>query len=392
MIYQLRETIGQLSGWNRMGAVYSALHHGSWEVRNNMASILSEYADEKVLKHLKRALKEEEADVDSICKAIEAYAVYHRDRDGASEILTIGLSNKNHRLRMAAVKALGRAGNLSSVKALLFAIQSNPKDDRFHFHAGASLAQIYEEYEEHSLKAEIDLLLNDDTFLGKQGILQILYPEEYTAEEIHKAWENDNHDTNDLPDSSEHQFSGTDKKLAYTFEEYAWENTHLLPPASGTFEELTAMLYSMDPEAQLSALHALRNLGDRRVTKTFNKLLGGLTTFYRHEMAEALGELQDPKSVRNLSMVFPGAWADLKLACIRSLRSIGGHSAQKTLILAIGDDLPKVRYLAAWALGNLKSQASVKALKNALTIEKYNYVRKQIESTLGNTEYKIKKP
>ena len=384
MVYQLRETIGQLGGWNRMDPVYYALHNGSKETRYNMARVLSEYGDEKVLKHLISALKKKEVDIIAVCKALESWAISLHDRDSASAVLADCLLDEDPWIRSAAAMTLGTAGNLHSAKALINATRSNPEDEYLHYYAGESLAKIFEEYENDALKSELDALLTDNMFLGKEGILRVLNPEEFEHEGKYSKPDADSSAMSDRPDRVKQPAPENKGELEYSFAELGWEETHMVQPASGTFEELIEMLVSENPEVQLSALHALRKLGDLRITATFNKLLPKLTTFYHHEMAEVMGQLQDPRALPVLPEVFPMAWADLKMAIIRSLNRIGGRGAQKTLVIALNDKLPKVRYLAAWALGERISPASLNALKQALTAEKYNYVRKQIEASIEN--------
>lgn len=390
MEYQLRETIGQLSGWDRMDAVYHALHHGTSEVSYNMARILSEYGDEKLLNHLIRALKKREVDAIAICDAIESWAISLHDRESASAVLSACLTDENPLRRAAAATTLGSSGNLGSASALFNAIRLHPEDKHLHATAGSSLAKIFEEYEDAALKSQLDALLADDTFLGKEDILRILNPEKYDQDENSGSEHQEMTEEKDSQESQEKQTKEASKEPVYTFEEFGWEETHMVKPASGTFEELIEMLGYDNPEVQLAALYALRKLRDSRATTTFNELLPKLTTFYRFDMAEVMGQLEDPGAVPVLSAVFQGAWADLKMAIIRSLNRIGGKGAQKTLLLALHDKIPKVRYLAAWALGERKNPASLKALKKALPVEKSKYVRKQIEASIE--QYNMAKP
>jgi hypothetical protein len=103
-----------------------------------------------------------------------------------------------------------------------------------------------------------------------------------------------------------------------------------------------------------------------------------------------MAHLRDRGAVPVLSMVFPGAFVDLKMDIIRGFHHIGGPGVQKPLTLALNDKCPKVRYLAAWAMGELKLPGSHKALKKALLCEKYEYVRKTIETLLESELKKIK--
>jgi HEAT repeat protein len=384
MEYQLRETIGQLGGWSRMAPIYYALNHGSSEVRFNMTRVLSEYGDDKVLTKLVRALKNKKVNAIQAYKPIETLATILNDRETASGVLSSCLSDGNPWIRSAAAMALGKAGNMESAKALINAIRLHPKDEHLHWYAGESLAQIFEEYEDAGLKSHLDILLADDTFLGKDGIMRVQNPEEFENEnDIPREPAPKKEDLTEV--SEERQIPDSNWEPVYSFENHAWEDTHLQPPASGTIEELVEMLKSEVPDVQLSAIHALRKSGNQKVvTETFGKLLPKLTSFYRHEMVEALGHLRDPEAVPVLSGIFPAAWADLKMAVIRSMKCIGGKSAEQTLLIALHDHIPKVRYLAAWALGERKSPAALKSLKQALFEEKYTYVRKQIEDSIRN--------
>lgn len=384
MEYLLWETIGQICGWGKMDLVYHALHHGSHYVRFHMARILSEFGDKKVYRHLIRALKENEVDVMAVCGALKEISVYHHDRESASGVLCDCLKDEHPWKRGVAAGVLGSAGNLDAARALINAIRLHPGEKYLHRQAGASLAMIFEEYEDAALKVELDLLLADDQFVGKESMLRVLYPDEYSHEETLDNEDVGLNESNDHSDAQDQESEEPSVMKEYTFQEHGWEDTHMVTPASGTFEELIGMLESDDPEVQLSAINALRKLGDRRATKYLNRLLPRLTTFFRQEIVETMAHLRDRRALPVLSKVFPGAWVDLKMGIIRGFHHIGGPGAHKPLILALNDKHPKVRYLAAWAMGELKLPGSRKALKKALLREKHDYVKKTIEESLGN--------
>ncbi len=380
----LWETIGQICGWGKMDPVYHALHHGSHYVRFHMARILSEFGDKKVYRHLIRALKENEVDVMAVCGALKDMSVYHHDRESASGVLCDCLKDEHPWKRGVAAGVLGSAGNLDAAWSLINAIRLHPGEKYLHRQAGASLAMIFEEYEDAALKVELDLLLADDAFVGKESMLRVLCPDEYSHEETLDKEDVAPQGGDDHSDAQDPESDKSTITKEYTFQEHGWEETHMVTPASGTFEELIGMLESDDPEVQLSAINALRKLGDRRATKYFNRLLPRLTTFFRQEIVETMAHLRDRRAVPVLSTVFPGAWVDLKMGIIRGFHHIGGPGVHKPLILALNDKHPKVRYLAAWAMGELKLPGSRKALKKALLREKHDYVKKTIEESLGN--------
>jgi HEAT repeat protein len=157
-------------------------------------------------------------------------------------------------------------------------------------------------------------------------------------------------------------------------------------PFAKNINELIELLRSPHHDVQLKALRNLQKTEGGEVVTALHLLLQDRNAFHRLEIACAIGYIGDQSSVPLLVNVFSSAWLELKAQIIRSFYQIGGKAVIAQLVEALNDRHPKIRFLAAWALGHQKSIQALKSLKKVALIEKNRYVMNNIQTAIINFE------
>ena len=148
--------------------------------------------------------------------------------------------------------------------------------------------------------------------------------------------------------------------------------------------DLCLLLYDYNPEVQLAAIKALRQIGDKRATAAFTFFLPQKTCYHRQEMAEAIGELRDRRAVPVLARVYNSAWMELRVEIIQALCKIDSTDALKTVINALSDPHPKIRFIVIDQLKNPQDTRALKSLKQALPNERNSHIKGEIERAIQN--------
>lgn len=389
---EITETLKQLCRWKSLNPIIIALHTGSPRIRGKIARLLPDYKDETILPELIKALKDPVLDVFiQICSAIEAWPIYRNDRESASSALVAYLSDDEPERRLFAVFTLGYAGNLDSAFAIIDTIHTYPNVKIFHDMAGLALAKISEKYENEELNRKIDQLLNSDNFHGKESFLSYFHDwdEEFEdksyykyhrltyQKKVPKAPEPVVVEVNILID----QLKDSDPKLKIDAIEKLGEQSN----REATMD-LCLMVSDDCHDVQLAAIKALRKIGDKRATATFNQLLPQETCYHREDIAEAMGALEDSSAVPVLAEVYKTAWLELRAEIVRSLGKIGGLSVIDPLKAALKDIHPKIRQIAVNKLYDLQHKRAIKAIRQVVCHEKHLDVKADMVAAINNFE------
>lgn len=395
--WEITEVLDQLCGWKSLKPIFKALHTGSPRIRVKIAKLLLDYDDETVLLELIKALKDPEPNVFiHVCKAIEAWSIYRSDRDSASSALVACLSDDEPGRRLVAVNALSHSGNFESAFSIINTIRTYPNDAQFHAMAGLALAMISEEYEDEELNREIDELLNTSYFQGKEYFLNYScgWDKETDLGSNHEISETEESQfareekTIIAPESNPEslnilieQLKDTDSKQKIEAIEKLGERAN-----SEATMNLCHMLSDDSHEVQLAAIKALRKIGDIRATDPFVQLLPQKTCYHREDIAEAMGALGDATAIPVLAEVYKSAWLELRAEIVRSLGRIGGPSVIDPLIIALKDIHPKIRHIAVYKLYDLQHKRAIKAIRQAVCLEKNKNVKAEMEAALSPFE------
>jgi HEAT repeat protein len=116
----------------------------------------------------------------------------------------------------------------------------------------------------------------------------------------------------------------------------------------------------------MSAAEALGQLGDIRAVEPLVAALGGPDTGLRSTAAEALGQLGDARAVEPLIAALKDAIPGVHTTAARSLGQLGDARAVEPLIAALKDEMYFVREAVARALGQLGDARAVEPLIAAL--------------------------
>ncbi|MEI6579542.1 MAG: HEAT repeat domain-containing protein [Eubacteriales bacterium] len=153
---------------------------------------------------------------------------------------------------------------------------------------------------------------------------------------------------------------------------------------SKTTSSIILALYDTDPLVQLAAIKALQKTGGKMAIDAFEFFLPLKTCFHRIEMAEAIGELRDRRTIPILAKVYNSAWLELKVAIIKALGKIGGPDVIPHFVKALGDRHPKIRYVAVRQLSMFRNARVLNALKQAACNEKDKRVMAEMEKVIQN--------
>jgi HEAT repeat protein len=390
--FELGNTIGQLCMWENMNIIYNALRSKEKQIRQHIAFLLDDYGDEKIFPVLIKALKDTNTEVFiNICRAINAWSVYLKDRDVASKALTYYLNDENPSKRKAIVASLNNAGNLRTARDIIKAIQNFPTDEEFKSKALISLAGILKNYE-HNLKAQMlkEFILNTDFTWKKR--LQSLILEEDEIPEAENWPENSDfqpgqseafgveeitagipiQDLSEITRTSEKELNTKISESEIVEEQICGKSTR----------ELCSLLYVNDHEGQLTAIRCLTKRADKKALETYKILLLSKKCLVRLEIAHAMGKLKNQSAVPLLAAVYETAWLELRAQIVRSYGDIGGKSIINHLITALHDKHPKIRYIAAGKLQDNLNPKALKAIKMALGKEKNKYVKEAMERVI----------
>ena len=395
--FEITEAIEQLCRWNNLNPIFNALHSGTSRIKIKIAQLLIDYIDynaEPVLPHLIKALKDSDTGVFVyITKTIEAWATYHNDRNSASAALVACLSDNDPERNLFAASALGHTGNLEAAIAIINTIHSHPDDTQFHDCAAISLMEISEKYNDMDLNQRINNLLNSTYFKSKEYFLSLknLEEKEIVVDAVFEVTQPeespDVHSKNatDAPEPELESFNvligqlkDPDPKLIIC----AIQKLGELANIEATMD-LCLQLSNSNHEVQLAAIKSLRKIGDQRATEAFNFYLPQDTCFHREDISEAMGALRDSRAVPVLASVYKSAWLRLRAEIVRSLGKIGGLEVIDPLIAALKDSHPKIRHIAVWKLYDCQHRRSKKALRQAISREKNQDVRIDIELALN---------
>jgi HEAT repeat protein len=332
--FELGNTIGQLCMWENMNIIYNALRSKEKQIRQHIALLLDDYGDEKIFPVLIKALKDTNTEVFiNICRAINEWSVYLKDRDVASKALTYYLTDKNPYKRIAVVESLINAGNLRSARDIIKAIQDFPDDEEFNSKALYSLAGILQNYE-HDLKVQMlkEFILNTDFTWKKR--LQSLILEEDEIPEAENLPETNNFQPHQSEASGKEEITSeipvqdlseikrtTEKELNTKLSESEIVEEQICGKST---RELCSLLYVNDHEVQLSAIRCLRKRADKKALETYKILLLSKKCLVRLEIAHAMGKLKNQNAVPALAAVYKTAWLELRAQIVRSYADIGG--------------------------------------------------------------------
>jgi len=394
---EITEAIEELCRWNNLDPVFSALHSEMPRIRSKIARLLMDYTGELVLPELINSLKDPDRDVFvNVTRSLGAWTQYHKDRKSASDALVAFLSDNDPVKRQYAACALGHAGNLDAAFAIIDTIQRHPDDTDSQPLATISLAQISTEYKDTRLNQNIDNLLKTSFFREKELFLYLinLDKEESYSELNHNIPESDKSSRigrkNSLhaPEPLLEPFSLLIKQLKDPNPQLKIEAAEKLGERKNreATKDLSLLLSDSNHEVQLAAIKAIRKIGDQGATEALNFYLPQNNCFHREDIAEAMGALKDSRAVPVLASVYSSAWLELRAEIVRSLGKIGGPEVIKPLITALKDNHPKIRHIAVWMLFGLKHKRAKKALRQAVSKEKNQEIRKDLESALRNYE------
>lgn len=153
---------------------------------------------------------------------------------------------------------------------------------------------------------------------------------------------------------------------------------------------------ALDPSQTLRqriiAIHYLGSTGEERAA---GPLLSILTNPVEQEgvrctAARALADLGEARSeiISAFEKVYqePKTGGNLKYTILLSLGQMRGSEALPMLSAALSDSNPMIRFKASQAVGELKSDGSVRLLTSHLGIEKDRMVRAEIVRSLGLTQ------
>ena len=393
--FELGNTIGELCMWENMNIIYIALRSKEKQIRQHIALLLDDYGDEKIFPVLIKALKDRDTEVFiNICRAINAWSVYLKDRDVASKALTYYLKDENPYKRKAAAASLCNAGNLGAARDIIKAIQKFPTDEEFNAKALNSLAAILKNYK-HDLKTQKlkEFILNSDFTWKKR--LQSLIPGEDEIPEAENFPETNDFEpyqseafgteeiTTEIPIQDISEITGTtEKELNKKLSESEIVGEQICIKST---RELCSLLYANDHKVQLSAISCLSKRADKKALETYIILLLNKKCLVRLEIAHAMGKLKSPSAIPVLATVYETAWLELRAQIVRSFADTGGKGVADHLIKALLDQHSKIRYIAVGKLEEIRSPKVLKAIKTAFDKEKNKYVRDAMEQLIGRS-------
>jgi len=388
--FELGNTIGELCKWENMNIIYIALRSKEKKIRQQIALLLDDYGDEKIFNVLINALKDPDKDVFiNICKAINAWSVYLKDRNIASASLSYYLSDENPDKRKAAAVSLYNAGNLRASKYLIKALNRFPADEEFTEKAVISLAGILRNYE-HDFKAQKlrEFILNSDyTWKKKLQNVLIAENENQGSGDLSDIFDCKT-DQSEAPAAEAITSKGSLQDLSEITQISEMEVTSKSSEPDGeqicekSTRELCSLLYINNREVQLSAIRCLWERADKNTIESYKILLQSKKCLIRLEIAHAIGKLKNNDAVPLLAAVYETAWLELRAQIVRSFGDIGGKSVIHHLIAALHDKHPKIRYIAVGKLKDTMHPQALKAIKMALSREKNKYVKEAMERVI----------
>ena len=151
-------------------------------------------------------------------------------------------------------------------------------------------------------------------------------------------------------------------------------------------KKLCALLANkMDSTFLQNKINAIENL--EMIGKTGISLiiesLGDEDEDVRWAAAKALGNIKSETAVQSLIKALGDEDEDVRWATAKALGNIKSETAVQSLIKALGDEDQFVRWVAVKALGNIKSETAVQSLIKTLGDEDED-VRRAVAKALGN--------
>jgi len=139
----------------------------------------------------------------------------------------------------------------------------------------------------------------------------------------------------------------------------------LLGLAGDAVEPLLRALRDDDPEARRAAAQMLGLIEDGRAVEPLTEALKDQEPKVRNAAMRAVGRLGDPRGVRALIGLWKDPSAETRTKAAESIVESGG-GAVESLILALGDEDPYVRWRSAWTMGKIGDTRSVEPLIKTL--------------------------
>lgn len=318
------------------------------------------------------------------------YLMLHYGSKGLKPLVK-GLSSSNREMRFHCITCLEKLGDTRAVKPLI-ALFNHPGNEDLYMdileavrqlccwermdliyralHKGSSMERYY-----------MAILLSDagDEKVTKELIKALKDPDKNVVNKVKHALEIH---TYILSDSAT---KVTIPEISRTNCLHSYKKTEdVLPPTFGNMNDWIDQLKTPSADAQLKAIRAIRKKGNRKAVQALISQLHEKNTFHKEWIVNTLGNLKDQRAMPAFIKLFPTAWLELKAEIIRSMVKIGGRAVIDPLVEAMKDNHPKIRFLAAWALGIQRNSRSKNELRKAQVYEKNNYVLNKIKLSHQN--------
>ena len=145
---------------------------------------------------------------------------------------------------------------------------------------------------------------------------------------------------------------------------------------------LAEMLNSGTPEKQLSAVKALRDISDPRISRLMQHALTKTNGMVRIVALETLAELADPSAYEAVERLFKDSASNIRAAAVATAIRCGGQRAGPLLGPMLRDTSWEVRLETVKALGRIGDAAAIEGLCRALQDQDHD-VRESAASALG---------
>lgn len=278
-----------------------------------------------------------------------------RIENPAVEPLVAALRDDNERVRDKAAEALIEIGGIGVTQAFIVALTDRNPYTREK--AADALGRIGDSCATKLLVAA----LNDTNWKVREKAAEALgrIGDSYAVEPLVAVLEDDDSDVRqkaaEALDKLGWQAGDEAEKRLYFIAKKNWDECLKLNGV--TVKALTRVLSDKNPQVRKEATETLTKIGDLRTLQALIIALENNNSDIRKEAAETLGNIGHSQAVKPLIVLLKDMNPDVRQAAADALVKIGGLYAMEQLIAALQDSDSYVREAAAEILGKISNPA-----------------------------------
>ncbi len=155
---------------------------------------------------------------------------------------------------------------------------------------------------------------------------------------------------------------------------------------------VTGALRDRSADVRVAALKTLRVIGTAAAVRPLAAVAIASKGEEQREARESLAALAAPGTDDTLVVLLRGTQNDLKAEAVKAMRERRVPASAGPLVVALQDRTPKVRLEAALALRVIAQDGDIPEMLSALTPEKTDAVRRELENSIVATALRINDP